>query len=213
VLLQRRHHGAPAGDPRESVVTSLGAGLREVWRRPAVRSVLLITAVMNLLVFPYQQMLPVFARDIYRVGPELLGLLLAADGLGALVGALTVATRPDLAEHGLLFAAGALATAALLLVFALSPVYVGALLLLLALGVAESLFATMQSTIVMLGVPDGLRGRAMGVLSACMGTAPFGALWLGFLAGQVGAPVAVATGAVLALLLMGLDARRLARSR
>jgi predicted MFS family arabinose efflux permease len=213
VLLLRRHLGAPAGDPRESVVTSLGAGLREVWRRPAVRSVLLITAVMNLLVFPYQQMLPVFARDIYRVGPELLGLLLAADGLGALVGALTVATRPDLAEHGLLFAAGALATAALLLVFALSPVYVGALLLLLALGVAESLFATMQSTIVMLGVPDGLRGRAMGVLSACMGTAPFGALWLGFLAGQVGAPVAVATGAVLALLLMGLDARRLARSR
>jgi predicted MFS family arabinose efflux permease len=212
-LVLRRHLGAPARGPLEPVVASLGAGLRAVWRRPVVRGVLVITAVMNLLVFPYQQMLPVFARDVYRVGPELLGLLLAADGLGALMGALTVAARRDLLEHGLLFAGGAAATAALLLVFSVSPLYAVALPLLLVLGVAESLFATMQSTIVMLAVPDGLRGRAMGMLSACMGTAPFGALWLGFLAGQAGAPVATASGAVLALALMGRDALRLARSR
>jgi len=86
-----RLQGAVPGPTRgvsESVAQGLAVAVREVWKRPLVRGVLLVTVVMNVLVFPYQQMLPVFARDVFRVGPELLGLLLAADGLGALAGAL-----------------------------------------------------------------------------------------------------------------------------
>jgi MFS family permease len=90
----------------------------------------------------------------------------------------------------------------LVLAFALSPAYALALIILLALGIAESGFATMQGTIVMLEAPDAMRGRALGILSACIGIGPLGTLWIGFLASQIGAPAATAVGAVLAMLLM-----------
>jgi MFS family permease len=207
-----RLQGAVPGPTRgvsESVAQGLAVAVREVWKRPLVRGVLLVTVVMNVLVFPYQQMLPVFARDVFRVGPELLGLLLAADGLGALAGALAVASWRGLLEYRLVFGGGALLATMLLLAFALSPAYSLALGLLLLLGLAESGFATMQATIVMLEVPDALRGRALGILSACIGTGPLGTLWLGFFASQVGAPAATAAGAATALLLMVPVARRM----
>ncbi len=55
---------------------------------------------------------------------------------------------------------------------------------------------------VMLEAPDAVRGRALDILSACIGTGPLGTLWIGFFAGQVGAPVATAVGAGVAPLLM-----------
>ena len=79
--------GGPSGRDVTSVVASLGAGFREAWREPTVRAVLLITVMMNVFFFPYQHMLPVFARHVLSVGPEWLGGLVAADGLGAAGGA------------------------------------------------------------------------------------------------------------------------------
>jgi MFS family permease len=198
----QRAVSAPVRGIGESVVEGLAVGMREVWGHPLIRGVLIVTGVMNILVFPYQQMLPVFARDVFRVGPELLGLLLAADGLGALAGALAVAASRGLFEYRAVFGGGALLASVLLLVFALSPAYGVALVLLLALGIAESGFATMQSTIVMLEARDAVRGRALGILSACIGTGPLGTLWIGFFASQVGAPAATTVGAVVALILM-----------
>ena len=192
---------APVPSAGESVAQGLALGLREVWGHPLIRGVLIVTIVMNVLVFPYQQMLPVFARDVFRVGPELLGLLLAADGFGALVGALIVASWRGLFEYRAVFGGGALLASVLLLAFALSPVYGLALILLLAIGIAESGFATMQGTIVMLEARDAVRGRALGILSACIGTGPLGTLSIGFFASQVGAPAATTVVTVVALVL------------
>jgi len=177
-------------------------GVAAVWARPAVRGVLVITVLMNTLVFPYQQMLPVFARDVFRVGPELLGLLVAADGLGALVSALVIASQRAFGRHAQVFAGGSVVAGVLLLGFTLSPWYAVSVLLLLCMGVAESGFATMQSAMVLLGAPAHMRGRAMGILSACIGTQPFGALWIGFLSSRAGAPLATAASGAVALALM-----------
>ena len=95
--------GGPSGRDVTSVVASLGAGFREAWREPTVRAVLLITVMMNVLFFPYQHMLPVFARHELAVGPEWLGGLVAADGLGALLGALAIAGRRGFLPHGRIF--------------------------------------------------------------------------------------------------------------
>jgi MFS family permease len=67
--------GGPTGRDTASLAESLGAGFREAWREPTVRAVLMITVLMNVLFFPYQHMLPVFAREVLRVGPEWLGAL------------------------------------------------------------------------------------------------------------------------------------------
>ena len=110
--------GGPSGRrDTASVVSSLGEGFREAWREPTVRAVLIITVLMNTLFFPYQHMLPVFAREVLRVGPEWLGALVAADGLGALLGALAIASRRGFVAHGRLFATAVLVAPFLLLAF------------------------------------------------------------------------------------------------
>jgi MFS family permease len=199
----------PGAPGLESVLASLATGLREVRAQPVILGVLAITVLMNTLVFPYQQMLPVFARDVLAVGPLWLGLLIAVEGLGSLAGALAVAARHDLRRHWHLFASASLAAAVLLLAFAASAWYPVSLLIQFAFGVAEAGFGTMQSAIVLLSAPAAARGRAMGVLSACIGTQPLGMLWIGFLTSRVGAPLATAIGAALALALMLPVARRL----
>jgi hypothetical protein len=70
----------------------------------------------------------------------------------------------------------------------------------------------MQSAIVLLNAPERARGRAMGILSACIGTQPLGSLWIGFLASSAGAPLATALNAGLAVVLMTPVAMRLAAS-
>jgi MFS family permease len=157
---------------------------------------------MNSLVFPYQQMLPVFARDVLHVGPVPLGLLVTAQGFGALVSSVVIGATGGPASHRRLFAASSLAGAILLLGFALSPWYALSLALQLAIGATDSGFGTMQSAIVLLTAPERAHGRVMGILSACIGTQPLGSLWLGFLASRMGAPLATGLNAALASVLM-----------
>ena len=194
--------GGPSGRDTASVVSSLGEGFREAWREPTVRAVLIITVLMNTLFFPYQHMLPVFARQVLRVGPEWLGALVAADGLGALLGALAIASRRGFVAHGRLFATAVLVAPFLLLAFTGLRWRWACLAILVLVGAAESGFAAMQSTLVLLAAPPDSRGRAMGILSACIGTQPLGTLWIGFLATGIGVPAAMALNGVVALLAM-----------
>lgn len=202
--------GTPGTEP---VLAALAAGLHEVRSHPAMRRVLLVTILMNTLVFPYQQMLPVFARDVLGVGPARLGLLVAAEGLGALAGSLVLATYRGMGGHTRIFAGSSFAATLLLVVFAASPWYVLSLVLQFAIGVAESGFGTMQSAIVLLAAAPQARGRVVGILSACIGTQPLGSLWIGVFASAVGAPVAAGLDAGLALVLMLPVAVRLAATR
>src|SRR6266850_2889221 len=151
--------GGPSGRDPASVVSSLGEGFREAWREPTVRAVLIITVLMNTLFFPYQHMLPVFARQVLRVGPEWLGALVAADGLGALLGALAIASRRGFVAHGRLFATAVLVAPVLLLAFTGRRWRWACLALLVLVGAAESGFAAMQSTLVLLAAPPDSRGR------------------------------------------------------
>jgi MFS family permease len=196
--------------PSLPVLASLTAGLREARGHSSVKAVLAVTLVMNTLVFPYQHLLAVFAQDVLLVGPERLGLLASVNGLGALAGSVFLATRRDFAQHAALFVGASVMGAVLVVGFALSPWYLLSLTIQLLFGLIEAAFGTMQSTIVLLATPEAARGRVMGILSACIGTQPAGTLWLGFLASLVGAPIATALGAGVALGLMLPVAGRLA---
>ncbi|HEX7788882.1 MAG TPA: MFS transporter [Methylomirabilota bacterium] len=194
--------GGPGPREAASVAASLGAGFREAWREPTVRAVLMVTILMNVLFFPYQHMLPVFARNVLGVGPEWLGALIAADGLGALLGALAIASGRGFLPHGRLFAVSVLVAPFLLLAFTILRWPWACLVVLVAIGICESGFAAMQSTLVLLAAPEAGRGRAMGILSACIGTQPAGTLWIGFLSGGIGVPAAMAINGAVALLAM-----------
>src|SRR5215207_5227200 len=191
---------APRGN--ESILAGLATGFQEARWQPAIFGVLIITIVMNGLVFPYQQILPVFARDVLDVGPELLGVLVAAGGVGTLIGALWTAGQRDFVAHRQVFVAGSMLAGLMVVVQSFSPGYLVSLPIQFAIGIAESGFGTMQSTIVLLAAHERARGRVLGILSVCIGTNPIGALGVGLLATYIGANVAFGASAALALLLM-----------
>jgi MFS family permease len=194
--------GGPARGPRAGVLATIAEGARTAWAEPTVRAVLLITVLMNTLFFPYQHMLPVFARRVLDAGPEFLGALVAADGLGALLGALAIASQRGFISHRRLFALSVLSAPFLLLAFSASRSGWLCLGILLLIGALESGFAAMQSTLVLLSAPEASRGGAMGILSACIGTQPLGTLWIGLLATTAGVPLAMAANAALAFALI-----------
>jgi hypothetical protein len=121
------------------------------------------------------------------------------EGLGSLAGALVIASRRGFIPHRRIFAAAVIVDAAALdrlrrLALALALHRPPALI-----GAAESGFATMQSTLVLLSAHEDRRGGAMGILSACIGTQPLGTLWLGLLATGIGVAAAMALNSFLAL--------------
>jgi MFS family permease len=198
----RRRLGGAGAVAATSVAATMRAGLRAAWNTPTVRTVLLVTIAMNTLFFPYQHMLPVFARDVLALGPAGLGALVAADGLGALVGALALAARRDARGHRALFGTAVLVAPVLLVALSAARGLPACVMLLVVMGAAESSFAAMQSTLVLLWAPERVRGAAMGILSACIGTQPLGTLAIGLLAASIGAPGAFAVNALAALLVI-----------
>jgi len=191
--------GGPGSAPPGSVVASLRAGLRVAWTSATVRATLLATIAINVLFFPYQHMLPVFARDVLVVGPAVLGALFAADGCGALVGALVIASHRGPFSHRVLFALAIVTGPVLLVGLSGSRWLAVCLAILVMMGVAESAFAAMQSTLVLLSSPEHTRGGVLGILSACIGTQPFGTLFIGLLTASLGVSLAFTVNALLSL--------------
>ena len=191
-----------AGSPR--VLRSLMEGLTYVLRTPVVLGVLSITAVMNLLGFPYQHMVPVVGRQVLGLGPLPTALLVAADGLGALTGSLVVASLGDVRWKGRLFVVGSFLLMGTVLLFSFSRWYLLAFGLLFLAGVGVACFATMQSSLILTSASDAMRGRAMGTLMLAIGFGPLGALQIGALASAWGAPLALTVSAGSGVLLLSL---------
>lgn len=196
------------------IVNNLWAGFQYAKGSPTTLAVLSITVVMNLLLFPYLQMVPVVARDELGVGPLLTGMLMAGDGVGALVGGIMIASIPSLRYHGRFYMGGSLLAMVALLVFSFSQFYVLSFPALLFLGIGVAGFSTMQSTIVMLVAPEQMRGRALGIVTLAIGAGPIGALIVGGLSAAKGAPFALgllAAVGVACIVLVGLTMPALRR--
>jgi MFS family permease len=197
-----------------NVLRNVVDGLRYCQRNQAIVGVLAITVIMNLLTFPYQHMLPVFARDHLFVGPIGLGLLAAGDGIGSIVGSLVLlSTGHRFRSRGWLFILGCMGMNIALLGFALSGIYGLAVGMLIVAGIAHASFSAYQSTIILSRSSPEMRGRAMGALTLAIGSGPLGTLGLGATTSIVGAPAAVAANAVVSFILIGLAAIKLPELR
>lgn len=199
-----------AGGP---MLRYLRDGFAQLRASQPIMGVLLISALMNILVFPYQQLLPVFARDVLNVDAVGLGALSASAGIGSFLGATAIAASDRVSRSGLWFWVGSCLMSLGLVGFALATSFPLALGLVAISGVGQAAFASLQSTIVLGTASAQLRGRAMGVLTLAIGSAPLGTLEVGALALVLGAPLAVALNAAACAALVGLVAVRLPRFR
>jgi MFS family permease len=196
-----------------SMLRYLADGFSKLRASEPILGVLLISLCMNVMVFPYQQLLPVFARDVLHVDPIGLGALGAAVGIGAMIGATAIASSKRVPMAGRLFWVGSCLMGLCLVGFAASGSFGLALVLLVLTGLGHSAYSSLQTTIVLGSSTDQLRGRAMGALTLAIGCTPIGSLEMGALSAAFGAPVAVGLNAALCVLLVALVALRFPRFR
>ena len=194
---------------RLSVWSELKEGLIYVYRDGLLRSLVLLDCVLSIFAMSYTTLMPVFARDVLQVGKQGLGNLFSATGVGALMGALTLARVAGNVPRGKVVITAATGLCMGLTLFALSRSYLLSLAcLVLVGGSAVSTLGSINALLQSLS-PEHLRGRTMSLhVFALMGLAPFGNLLMGWIASQWTATSALVTGAVVCALAVGVTAAR-----
>src|ERR1044072_7332520 len=167
--------------------------LREGWNYAArfapIRDILLLIGLVSLVGMPYTVLMPVFADDVLTGGPNTLGLLMAASGVGALIGAMLLAARKSVLGLGKYIPLTAGAFGAGLIMFSFTRVLWLSLLLMVVTGLGFMVQMAVSNTILQTIVDEDKRGRVMSFYTmAFMGTAPFGSLLAGSVAERIGAP-------------------------
>jgi MFS family permease len=196
-LLMMRRPPFRAPERREGTLENIRAGLAYIRSVRAVRALVWLIAAISVLAFPYAMLLPVFARDVLQVGAKGLGTLLAATGMGAVLGGVALTAAGRRFGRGRVVLGGSLACCASIFAFAASRSYPLSLVLLGAVGFTMVLSTASVNSLLQSVVPDELRGRVMSVYHFMfVGSAPLGALQAGAVSRWLGAPVALQAGAV-----------------
>ena len=194
------YQGAPR---QETVFKSLAVGIRYALGSRELMGMMYVTVIMNALAFPIQQFVPAVGRDHLNVGVGLVGVLVAADGVGQLAGAGMLAISRDMRSRGRVFVLGSLLVLVMVIFFVWSPFYALSFLFLSIGGLGQAAFGTMQSAITMLAAPPEMRGRMMGVLSECIGLGTImGTLEIGAVASALSIQWAISANALVGLLLV-----------
>lgn len=181
--------------PRSAWI-DLRSGLRYAGRHPLIPQLLAIAAAIAVFGTPAVTMAPLFARRLLGVGPEGLGGMLTAVGLGAVATALLMASRGDFGKKGfgvLLASSGFVLS---LTGFALSRRYALSLAFLALLGASMTSMASLVNTLLQKSAPDRMRGRVISLYAvAWLGLVPIGNLQAGAMAQRFGAATALLVGA------------------
>ncbi|MGI8435648.1 MAG: MFS transporter, partial [Chthoniobacterales bacterium] len=176
---------------------SAWSGLHYVWQNRRVRTILGLLGAVGVFGWSYAVLLPAFARDVFHLGADGYGVLMSASGIGALLGALTVATAGHVFPPRQVALAGNWLFAAALVAFAGTKNYYLALFFMMIGGFGMLLFFSTSNTVMQTIVPDEMRGRVLGVWGLVFGAMiPLGSLEAGWLAEWLGAPFALAFGGV-----------------
>lgn len=182
---------------------AVGQGVRYIAQQPLLLGVTLVSALLNILIFPSLSLMPVFARDVLGRGPFGLGLLEMGYSLGSFAGLYGVHQLRRRVSHNWIFLAGALLECGVLVIFAFAPYYSLAWAMLFCAGVGQAGFHTMRSVILLTQASDEMRGRAMSTVVLTQGVGLPGELQTGLLAERMGAPFTVGLQAGVAGLLTG----------
>ena len=208
----RGSHKARAGTT--SALANLTEGFRFIARQEAIWVLMLMSAIPALFAMSYQSLMPVFAQDVLGQGKSQIGTMLAATGVGALAGSVLVAAIGDRVARPWVAAVAAIAFSLIVTVFALSPVYLLSLALLVLTGAAGAVYSVVNSSVVQTRTPPEMQGRVMGVYQLTWNVQLFGSLFVGALADALGAPPALAiagmlsAGAVALLMILRPSLRR-----
>ena len=180
---------------RRALWQDLIEGFRYVRNRPRVLSLLLLGSVNSLFGAPYFSMVPIYARDIFKLGETGLALMMGTAGAGAFCGALLIAYLGDFRRKGWLVLGGSIAFGLCIMGFALSSRLQFSLLFLFGLGFALVVALSTSNTLLQKLVIDQMRGRVMSMfLLSFVGTMPIGNILAGTASNHFGPQPTLAVG-------------------
>ena len=173
----------------QGVVRGLREGISYAFGFAPIKYILLMIALVSLIGMPYTILMPVIARDILGGGPHTLGFLMGATGLGALTGAIYLASRRSVVGLLTWIPIAAATFGAGLVAFSFSRSVELSVGLLFVVGFGMITLLASSNTILQTVSDDDKRGRVMSFYSVSfMGMAPFGSLMAGSLASRIGTP-------------------------
>ena len=187
-------------DAQSSMRADMIEGLRYAFTDPVARMMMLMGMVPALLLIPsFSALMPVFAVEVFRTGPEGLGLLLSAVGVGGVLGGMVAVRTARVDRIGLTQVIATLVFAGALIGFALAKHMGVAMFFLVIAGMAEMVNMSSNHTALQMSAPLSMRGRVASLLPMFPAMMAVGALSTGACADWLGAPGAVILLAVLAV--------------
>jgi MFS family permease len=210
-LMMMRVHAPARVSAKTSPWEHIVEGFQFVNRTAPIRALLILLGLVSVTGMPYVVLMPIFADKIFHnggqefasligsrdLGAVRLGILMGAAGVGALLGALTLAVRSGVKGLGRWVTVCCAGFGISLMLFAMSKSFWLSVSLLLPVGYFIMLQMASSNTLIQVMVPDELRGRVMALYSMMfMGMAPLGALLGGALSDRLGAPMTVALGGI-----------------
>ncbi|HQQ01845.1 MAG TPA: MFS transporter [Bacteroidales bacterium] len=185
--------------PRNSshVFNELKEGFTYTFGHKTLKYIILLLALVSLMGMPYTVLMPVFAKEILHGGSHTFGFLMGASGLGALCGALYLASKKNVLGLGKLIAYSAALFGLSLLIFSFSRRFEFSIFLMIFIGLGMMLQMASSNTLLQTLSDDDKRGRVMSFYTmAYMGTAPFGSLLAGGLADIIGVAFTIGFGGI-----------------
>jgi MFS family permease len=172
------------------------AGFAFVFRTPIILGIITLD-MFAVLLGGATALLPIYAKDILKVGPTGLGFLEAALPIGSLVCALAIAHRPPMKKAGRSLLISVIVFGLATIVFGISKSYPLSLAMLFVCGFADNISVIVRHTLVQLLTPDEMRGRVSSVNSLFIGTSnDLGGFESGTIAGKFGTVFSVVTGGI-----------------
>jgi MFS family permease len=209
-LIAMRVAPRPRQSAPRSVMEGLNEGFRYAFGFEPIRDLLFLLALVSLLGFGYTILMPVYARTILHGDANTFGFLMGAVGVGALTGALFLASRRTVVGLGTWIARASGLFGAGLVAFALVHVFWLSLLILVVVGFGMMVQMASSNTILQTIVEDDKRGRIMSLYTmAFRGMMPFGSLIMGSLASKVGVPITLFVGGLVCMVAAAVFASRL----
>ena len=200
----RKVRSLPVAEDR-SFLGDIVDGIKYVLRTRIMISILVIVSVGSMLSWPFRTLLPLFVVDLYQLGPDAMGLMLSAMGVGSLIGSLTIASLGRW-RRGFLLIMGAFVSSLGLALVATIPFYYAAVGIVSLLGIGDAIRWALSMTLIMEESEDRYRGRVSSILMMNFGLMPLSVLPAGmaaeYLGGQVTIGIMAAILAVVSMVLL-----------
>ncbi|MQF84234.1 MAG: MFS transporter [SAR202 cluster bacterium] len=176
-------------------------GIKYIFTSRILITVLVVTIIMNFLVFTYQSQLTVLVQTNLSDLPIILGVLAALEGVGATLGTLMIANFP-MKRGMMIFLSGSFLFGICIIAFVFSKVLFVSILLMIIGGFGMAGFGTLQSILIISSSDQKIRGRVLGILAITIGTQPIGAFLLGYYSREYGSVNAVKISVLIAMILL-----------